>query len=53
MTPDGMPVLGPVPGVDGLEVAGGFSSIGMVTIPAACKRLARGEIALFDPGRFA
>jgi glycine/D-amino acid oxidase-like deaminating enzyme len=53
MTPDGMPVAGPVPGVDGLEVAGGFSSIGMVTIPAACKRLALGETTLFDPARFA
>jgi glycine/D-amino acid oxidase-like deaminating enzyme len=53
MTPDGMPVVGPVPGVDGLEVAGGFSSIGMVTIPAACKRLAGGETATFDPARFA
>jgi glycine/D-amino acid oxidase-like deaminating enzyme len=52
MTPDGMPVVGPVPGVDGLEVAGGFSSIGMVTIPAACKRLARSETGLFDPARF-
>jgi D-hydroxyproline dehydrogenase subunit beta len=52
MTPDGMPVVGPVPGVDGLEVAGGFSSIGMVTIPAACRRLARGQAGLFDPGRF-
>jgi sarcosine oxidase subunit beta len=52
MTPDGLPVVGPVPGVDGLEVAGGFSSIGMVTIPAACRRLARGETARFDPSRF-
>ena len=52
MTPDGMPVAGPVPGVDGLEVAGGFSSIGMVTIPAACKRLARGHTGMFDPQRF-
>jgi glycine/D-amino acid oxidase-like deaminating enzyme len=52
MTPDGLPVVGSVPGVEGLEVAGGFSSIGMVTIPAACQRLARGEIAQFDPSRF-
>jgi D-hydroxyproline dehydrogenase subunit beta len=53
MTPDGMPVVGPVPGVDGLEVAGGFSSIGMVTIPAACRRLARGETGPLDPARLA
>ena len=52
-TPDGLPVVGPVPGVEGLVVAGGFSSIGMVTAPAACRRLAAGNISLFDPGRFA
>jgi glycine/D-amino acid oxidase-like deaminating enzyme len=52
MTPDGLPVVGPVPGVQGLDVAGGFSSIGMVTIPAACRRLARGDTARFDPARF-
>jgi glycine/D-amino acid oxidase-like deaminating enzyme len=51
-TPDGLPVVGPVPGVEGLVVAGGFSSIGMVTAPAACRRLAAGDAALFDPGRF-
>jgi D-hydroxyproline dehydrogenase subunit beta len=51
MTPDGMPVVGPVPGVEGLDVAGGFSSIGMVTIPAACARLARGDTSMFDPAR--
>jgi glycine/D-amino acid oxidase-like deaminating enzyme len=43
MTPDGLPVVGPVPGVDGLEVASGFSSIGMMVAPAACRRLADGE----------
>jgi glycine/D-amino acid oxidase-like deaminating enzyme len=41
-----------VPGIDGLVVAGGFSSIGMVTAPAACRRLTSGDTALFDPGRF-
>ena len=51
-TPDGLPVVGPVPGAEGLVVAGGFSSIGMVTAPAACRRLAAGDTALFDPGRF-
>jgi glycine/D-amino acid oxidase-like deaminating enzyme len=51
-TPDGLPLVGPVPGVEGLVVAGGFSSIGMVTAPAACRRLAAGDVALFDPGRF-
>ena len=53
MTPDGLPVVGPVAGVDGLEVASGFSSIGMVTIPAACRRLVHGGAERFDPARFA
>jgi glycine/D-amino acid oxidase-like deaminating enzyme len=52
-TLDGLPVVGPVPGVEGLVLAGGFSSIGMVTAPAACRRLAGGDTALFDPARFA
>ncbi len=51
MTPDGLPVLGPV-GIDGLEVAAGFSSIGMVTIPAACRRYVAGDRS-FDPERLA
>jgi glycine/D-amino acid oxidase-like deaminating enzyme len=52
-TPDGLPVAGPFPGIDGLVVAGGFSSIGMVTAPAACRRLATGgETTLFEPSRF-
>jgi glycine/D-amino acid oxidase-like deaminating enzyme len=50
-TPDGLPVVGSVPGVEGLIVAGGFSSIGMVTAPAACRRLGAGDTALFDPAR--
>jgi glycine oxidase len=50
-TPDGLPVVGLVSGVEGLVVAGGFSSIGMVTAPAACRRLAAGDTALFDPAR--
>jgi D-hydroxyproline dehydrogenase subunit beta len=51
-TPDGLPVVGPVPGVEGLAVAGGFSSIGMVTAPAACRRLAERKTELFEPARF-
>jgi D-hydroxyproline dehydrogenase subunit beta len=53
VSPDGLPLVGAVPGVDGLEVAGAFSSIGMVTIPAACRRLVQGGVEAFDPGRFA
>jgi glycine/D-amino acid oxidase-like deaminating enzyme len=48
MTPDGLPVVGPVGGVDGLEVLGGLSSIGMITAPGIARRLASG-----DPGPFA
>ncbi len=51
MTPDGRPVLGPL-GTQGLEVAAGFSSIGMVTIPAACRRYVAGD-RTFDPERLA
>jgi len=53
VSPDGLPLVGSIPGVEGLEVAGGFSSIGMVTIPAACRRLVNGGAEAFDPGRFA
>jgi glycine/D-amino acid oxidase-like deaminating enzyme len=52
VSPDGLPLVGPVPGLEGAEVAGAFSSIGMVTIPAACRRLAHGGAEAFDPGRF-
>ena len=53
MTPDGRPIAGPVPGVEGLVVSGGFSSVGMVTIPGICRALARGEpLPDLDPGRF-
>jgi glycine/D-amino acid oxidase-like deaminating enzyme len=52
-TPDGLPAVGKVLGAEGLEVAGGFSSIGMVTIPAACRRLVHGGAETFDPARWA
>ena len=52
-TPDGLPAVGPVPGVEGLDVATGFSSIGMVTIPAACRRLVEDGADAFAPARFA
>ena len=53
MTPDGRPIAGGVPGVEGLAVAGGFSSVGMVTIPGVCRALAAGEpLPELDPGRF-
>jgi D-hydroxyproline dehydrogenase subunit beta len=50
-TPDGLPLAGEVPGLEGLSVAAGFSSIGMVTIPAACRRLVQGGAEAFAPAR--
>ncbi len=53
MTPDGLPVVGAVPGVEGLDIASGFSSIGMMIAPAACRRLVDGESSPeHDPARF-
>jgi D-hydroxyproline dehydrogenase subunit beta len=48
MTPDGLPVVGPTGGIEGLEVIGGLSSIGMITAPGLARRLVVG-----DPGPFA
>jgi D-hydroxyproline dehydrogenase subunit beta len=53
MTPDGRPVAGPVPGVEGLEVLGGLSSIGMVTAPGLARRVAERDYGPFDPKRLA
>jgi D-hydroxyproline dehydrogenase subunit beta len=53
MTPDGLPVAGRVPGIDGVEVLSGLSSIGMVTGPALARRLAQeGDVTAYDPERF-
>jgi glycine/D-amino acid oxidase-like deaminating enzyme len=58
--PDGLPLVGRVPGVDGLFVHGAHSSLGMQAAPATAARLAD-EIcgrpvpdwyAALDPGRF-
>lgn len=40
-TPDGLPILGPVPGVEGLLVAAGFSGHGFALVPAVGDVLAR------------
>ena len=50
-TPDEIPVLGPVPGIDGLLVATGFSGHGFALAPAVgdvLARLALGQPALPD-----
>jgi glycine/D-amino acid oxidase-like deaminating enzyme len=58
--PDGLPVVGRVPGADGLLVHGGHTSLGMQAAPATAARLAD-EICgqpvpdwyrTLDPGRF-
>ena len=51
MTPDGLPLAGPVPGVEGLDVLGGLSSIGMVTGPALARRLVERRHGEFEPAR--
>jgi glycine/D-amino acid oxidase-like deaminating enzyme len=53
MTPDGLPVVGPVGGIDGLEVIGGLSSIGMITAPGIARRLASGDLGPFGADRLA
>lgn len=53
MTPDGMPVVGPVGGIEGLDVLGGLSTIGMVTAPGLARRLVEGDLGPFAAERFA
>jgi D-hydroxyproline dehydrogenase subunit beta len=53
MTPDGLPVVGPFGGIDGLEVIGGLSSIGMITAPGIARRLASGDLGPFGADRLA
>jgi sarcosine oxidase subunit beta len=51
MTPDGLPVVGPAGGIDGLDVLGGLSSIGMITAPGLARRLVAGEPGPFPAER--
>jgi sarcosine oxidase subunit beta len=62
MSPDQRPLLGPVPGVEGLHVAAGFSGMGYKIAPAIGLTMAelmldgKGkavDISIFDPRRFA
>jgi len=53
MTPDGLPVAGPVGGIEGLDVLGGLSSIGMITAPGMARRLVSGELGPFAAERLA
>jgi glycine/D-amino acid oxidase-like deaminating enzyme len=62
MTPDDRPVLGPVPGLDGLFVAAGFSGMGYKISPAVgvvlAEQILDGRASIVDarpfrPERFA
>lgn len=62
MTPDQRPLLGPVPGVEGLQLAAGFSGMGYKISPAVGLTMAEllldgrsrtVDLSIFDPGRFA
>jgi sarcosine oxidase subunit beta len=49
VTPDHQPVLGPVPGHDGLHVAAGFSGHGFMIAPAVARIVADGVTGTLDP----
>ena len=59
-TPDLRPVVGPVPGVEGLYLAVGFCGHGFQHSPATGRYVAEWlldgkpslDLSLFDPGRF-
>lgn len=62
MSPDQRPLLGPVPGVEGLHCAAGFSGMGFKIAPAVGLGMAElildghgteVDLTVFDPGRFA
>ena len=61
VTPDGQPLVGPVPGLAGLWVAAGHGPIGVLAAPATARMLAEHLVggrpdpaaAPFDPARFA
>ncbi|MDP6496682.1 MAG: glycine oxidase ThiO [Dehalococcoidia bacterium] len=52
-TPDGMPVLGPVPDVEGLSIAAGHDSVGIMLSPATAEMMAQflldGNAASLEP----
>jgi D-hydroxyproline dehydrogenase subunit beta len=60
VTPDGHPLVGPVPGLAGLWVAAGHGPIGVLAAPATARMLAEHLVggrpdpaaAPFDPARF-
>jgi glycine/D-amino acid oxidase-like deaminating enzyme len=60
VTPDGHPLVGPVPGLAGLWVAAGHGPIGVLAAPSTARMLAGHLVdgrpdpaaAPFDPARF-
>jgi len=61
MTPDGLPLLGPVSGINGVYMATGHGSWGILNAPATGEALAEWiidgtshtlDLSRFDPGRF-
>jgi D-amino-acid dehydrogenase len=61
LTPDGLPYIGPVPGLEGVHLATGHATLGITLAPVTGKLLvdrlldgARGELlSAFDPARLA
>jgi D-amino-acid dehydrogenase len=60
LSPDGLPFVGPVPGLDGVHLATAHGTLGITLAPATGEMLAQqlldgapsGAAAAFDPGRF-
>jgi D-amino-acid dehydrogenase len=60
LSPDGLPFIGPVPGLEGVNLATAHATLGITLAPATGEMLARqlldgapsGAAAAFDPGRF-
>jgi len=58
-TPDGLPLIGPLPGLDGVYLATGHGMLGVTLAPATAallaplvlERRAANELAPFDPSR--
>ena len=61
LSPDGLPLIGPVPGLDGLHLATAHATLGITLAPATGELLSKllldGErdplLSAFDPARFA
>jgi D-amino-acid dehydrogenase len=60
LSPDGLPLIGPVPGLEGVHLATAHATLGITLAPATGEMLTQhlldgapsGAAAAFDPGRF-